>query len=205
MLGQGTRVLEGLLRESRDSIWLVRDGRPEGVVDDLNIVVLSIQLSDLVGDSLSLHEGRNVLSNIAEAQLDVLSAGPRKLSLDLLSQNHNINIRVLGKPPPGSFGQLRVNTTAKTLIGGGDNEEGLAGLEGLGLGLFENGVGVLTIGTGVTHCLLSTGKLGRGNNLHGSGNLLDVLDGLETALNFSEGGIVVTQSGPVMTKLTQAS
>jgi hypothetical protein len=37
---------------------------------------------------------------------------------------------------------------------------------------------------------LGAGELGGGDNLHGLGDLLDVANGLETAFDFTEGGIV---------------
>jgi len=79
-----------------------------------------------------------------------------------------------------------VNTTAKTLVGASNDVKSLLVLQRLGLGLLENSVGGLTVVAGLIHGLLGAGKTGRGNNLHGLGDLLDVLDGLETALDLTQ-------------------
>jgi hypothetical protein len=79
-----------------------------------------------------------------------------------------------------------VNTTAKTLVGAGNDQKSLLVVERLGLGLLENGVGGLAVDAGFVHGLLSAGKTGGSNNLHGVGDLLNVLDGLETTLNLTE-------------------
>lgn len=84
-----------------------------------------------------------------------------------------------------------MNTTAETLVRAADNDEVLLALalNWLGLGTLENLVGGLTVLAGLKHGPLGAGKLGGGDDLHGLGNLLDVADRLETALNFTKGGI----------------
>ena len=47
-----------------------------------------------------------------------------------------------------------------------------------------------SVGDGLVHGPLGAGELGGGDNLHGLGDLLDVADGLETALDLTESGIV---------------
>lgn len=82
-----------------------------------------------------------------------------------------------------------MHTTAKALVGRADYQEGLLllALEGLGLGLGVDLLGGLAVVLGVGHGALGAGQLGRGDNLHGLGDLLNVSDGLETALDFTEG------------------
>ena len=90
------------------------------------------------------------------------------------------------KDTASSLAQTGVDTTAKTLVGAGDDEQSLLVLEGLGLGLLENGVGGLTVGARLIHGLLSAGKTGRSDDLHSVGDLFNVLNGLETALDFTQ-------------------
>jgi hypothetical protein len=79
-----------------------------------------------------------------------------------------------------------VNTTAKTLVGASNDIKSLRVLQRLGLGLLKDGVGSLTVGTRLVHGLLGAGQTGGGDDLHGVGDLLDVLDGLEAALNLTQ-------------------
>ena len=84
-----------------------------------------------------------------------------------------------------------MDTTAETLVGTADDDQVLLALtlDGLGLGALEDGVGGLAVLAGLGHGPLGAGDLGGGDNLHGLGDLLDVANRLETALNFTEGGI----------------
>ena len=85
----------------------------------------------------------------------------------------------------------RVNTTAKTLVGRADDDEllGLLGLDRLGLGRLVDLVRGLTEGSGLVHGTLRASELGGGDDLHGVGDLLDVLDGLEAVLDLAKGGV----------------
>lgn len=84
-----------------------------------------------------------------------------------------------------------MDTTAKSLVGAADNDQrSLAlALNGLGLGALEDSVGSLTVLAGLVHGLLRAGELGRGDDFHGLGDLLNVLDGLEAALDLAKGGV----------------
>jgi len=84
-----------------------------------------------------------------------------------------------------------VDTTTETLVGRADNQKSLAlSLDGLGLGLVEDLLGSLAVGAGRGHGTLGAGELGRGDNLHGLGDLLNVANRLETTLDFTESGEV---------------
>jgi hypothetical protein len=48
----------------------------------------------------------------------------------------------------------------------------------------------LSVDNGLVHGLLGAGELGGGDDLHGLGDLLDVANGLEAALDLTESGIV---------------
>lgn len=156
------------------------------VVQDLDTGILARQQGDLISNRLGIGEGRNVLADVAEAHEDVLGVSTGQLSLGLLTENHDVGVRVLLKETAGSLGQTRVDTTTETLVGAGDNEQSLLVLEGLGFGVLENGVGGLTVDTRLVHSLLGASKTGRGNDLHGVCDLLDVLDRLQTALDFTQ-------------------
>ena len=69
-----------------------------------------------------------------------------------------------------------MDTTTETLVRAADDQQILLSLAllCLGLGLLENSVRCLTVGPGLGHSLLGTGELGRGYDLHGLGDLLDV-------------------------------
>jgi hypothetical protein len=172
-------------------LWLVRDGSLERVKDNLNVVVLGWQLLDLVGNSLGLSKGWDILSDTSEGENHVLCVRSAQLSLALLTENNELSIWLLLEDTASLLGQLRVDTTAKTFVGRSNNEECLASLERLGLGLLVDLVGSLTVDLGVGHGTLGTGELGGGDDLHGVGDLLDVTNGLETAFDFTEGSIVV--------------
>ncbi len=85
-----------------------------------------------------------------------------------------------------------MDTTAETLVGTDYNNETLLVfiLEGFGFRFFEDCIGCFAVAAGLGHGALSPGKLGGGNDLHGFGDLLDVLDGFEPLLDFAKSGIV---------------
>lgn len=147
------------------------------------------QVDDLVGDGLRIGKGGNVLADASEAELDVLGLGSRQLGLALFTEDDElVGVGLLGKETADVAGKTGVDTTAEALVGGADNNEGLLvlALERLGLGLVEDLLGSLSVGLGLVHGALGAGKLGRGHDLHGVGDLLNVADGLETALDFSQ-------------------
>lgn len=85
-----------------------------------------------------------------------------------------------------------MDTTAETFVGATDNDElflGVGVLGDFGLGFVEDLVGGLAVGAGFGHGALGAGQLGRGHDLHCLGDLFDVADGFEAALDLAEGGI----------------
>jgi hypothetical protein len=185
-----TKLLTGLgdslLGISLNGAGLVALSVDELVVDDLNASVVGGQLSNLIGNDLSISESRDVLANVGEAHDELIGVGSGQLSLGLLSEDDQVGVGVRLKYTASSLAETGVDTTAKTLVGAGNDEQGLLVLEGLGFGVLEDLVGRLTVDTRVVHSLLGAGKTGRGNDLHRVGDLLDVLDGLQTALNFTQ-------------------
>lgn len=183
---------DGLLGVSIDGVRLVARGVDELVVEDLDLGVVGRERDDLVGNGLGLSEGGDVLSNTSEGQLDVLGLGSLQLGLALLAQDDElVCVGLLGVEAADVTGKTGVDTTTEALVGGADDEQGLLalGLEGLGLGLVEDLLGDLTVRLGLGHGALGAGELGGGDDLHGLGDLLNVADGLEAALDFSESRI----------------
>ena len=181
-----TGLGDGLLGESLNGSGLVALSVDELVVDDLHARVVGREHGNLIGDSLGVGEGGNVLANIGEAHDDALGSSTGQLSLGLFTKNDNIGLRVLSEQAAGGLGQARVNTTAKTLVRAGHNVKSLLVLQGLGLGLLEDSVGGLSVVARFIHSLLGAGETGRGNDLHGVGDLLNVLDGLEASLDLTQ-------------------
>lgn len=94
-----------------------------------------------------------------------------------------------------------MDTAAKTLVRGAHYNEGflIFGLDRLGLCLFEDCVGSLSVSSRLQHCALGFVEFGRGNDFHGFGDFFDVADGFEAAFDFAEGGITsgICGDGPV--------
>lgn len=84
-----------------------------------------------------------------------------------------------------------MHTTAQTLVGATDDDQRLlaVALDGLGLGALEDGVGGLTVLSGLGHGPGGAGELGGGDDLHGLGDLFDVANRLEAALDFTKGSV----------------
>lgn len=166
---------------------LVAGGVDELVVDNLDIGVLVGEENDLVGDVHGLGESGNVLAGTGEAEDDVLGVGTTELGPDLLADEDELNVGVLGGAAADIAGQTGVNTTAETLVGAADDQELLlVRLKSLGLSRLENGVGGGAVDAGVLHGALSTVELGGGNDLHGVCDLLDVANRLQPALDLTE-------------------
>lgn len=185
-----TKLLTGLgdslLGVGLNGAGLVALSVDELVVDNLNASIVGGQLSDLVGNDLSISESRDVLADVGEAHDDGVGVGSGQLSLGLLSEDDHVGVGVLLEYTTSRLAETGVDTTAKTLVGASNDEQGLLVLEGLGFGVLEDLVGRLTVNTRVIHSLLGAGKAGRGNDLHRIGDLLNVLDGLQTALDFTQ-------------------
>lgn len=181
-----TGLGDGLLGVSLNGGSLVALGVDEGVVDDANAGVVLGEESNLVGNGLGIGEGGDVLADIGEAQEDIVGGDTGQLGLGLVTENDDIGVGIGLQNAASGLAQTGVDTTAKTLVGAGNDQQSLLVLQGLGLGLLEDVVGGLTVDTGLIHGLLSTSETGGSNDLHGVGNLLDVLDGLETTLDLTQ-------------------
>jgi hypothetical protein len=156
-------------------------------VDDLDGAVVGRKEGNLVGNGLSIGEGGNILADLREAEDDVLTVGTTELGLGLLSENDEISIGVFCQQAASSLAETGVDTTTETFVGAGDDVESLlVSFLGLGLGGLEDGVGGGSVDTRVLHSLLGTGQTGGSDDLHGVGDFLNVTDGLETALDFTE-------------------
>lgn len=181
-----TGLSDSLLGVGLNNGSLVGLSIDELVEDNLDAAVVGRQQRDLVGNSLSIGEGGDVLADVREGQEDLLGSGTRKLGLALFTKNDEIGIRVGSQHTASSLAQAGVDTTAKTLVGASDDVQSLLVLQRLGLGLLEDSVGGLTVDARLIHSSLGASETGGGNDLHGVGDLLDVLDGLEAALNLTQ-------------------
>jgi len=187
-----TGAENGVLGESRDRGRLVAGGVDELVVEDLDLGVLAGELNNLVGNGLGIGEARNVLANTSKVEDDLLGVGTLELGAALVTKDDKVEVGLTagGGPPADETGETGVDTTAKALVGAADNDELLFALtlERLGLGGLEDLVAGLAVLARVLHGALGAVELGRGDDLHGVGDLLDVANRLETALDFTEGG-----------------
>jgi hypothetical protein len=196
-LSPRTRLGDSLLGVGLLDGSLVASGVDELVVHDLDGGVVGREGGNLVGNGSGIGEGRDVLANTSEAENEVLGVGTAQLRLALLTENGKIRVRVREEHGPDLPRHTRVDTTAEALVGAADDNQCLLLLvgDGLGLGALEDGVGGLAVCAGGGHGLLGAGELGRGDNLHGLGDLLDVANRLETALDFTESGIAGSVGG----------
>lgn len=183
---------DGLLRVGGDNRGLVAGGVDELVVEDLDFGVVAGELGDLVGNGLGVGKGGNVLADTSKAQDNVGAVGTHELGTSLLANEDQVGGGLAGAESAADVTRkTRVNTTAETLVGGADDVEGLLvlSLESLGLGRLKDLTGGLTVLGGIGHGTLGAGELGRGDNLHSLGDLLNVANGLETALDFTQSGV----------------
>ena len=191
--GEVGGVGDGLLGEGGDDGGLVAGGVDELVVDNLDVGVVGLEAEDLVGDGLGVGEGGDVLTDAGEGQDDVLGVGAAQLGAGLLADQDQVGRGLVGGEDGAAHeaGQAGVDTTAEALVGAADDVEGLLalGLEGLRLGVLEDLAVGLAVLPGGLHGALGAGQLGGGDDLHGVGDLLDVLDGLETVIDLAQGGV----------------
>ena len=187
--GKPTRTGNGLDGECVNGRRLVARSVDELVVDDLNIRVVTRKLDDLIGDGLGLSKGRNVLAGTGEVENDILSVGTRQLSSGLLANDDEVHVGIGGILSADEARKTRVNTTAETLVGAAYHHELLLSLalETRGLGRLEHLVAGLAVCARVGHGACRTVELGRGDNLHGFCDLLDVANRLETSLDLTQG------------------
>ena len=205
--GEVGGVGNSLLGVGLDDGGLVAGGVDELVVDNLDVGVVGLEAEDLVGDGLGVGEGGDVFADAGEGQDDVAGVGAAQLGAGLLADQNEVG-GGLARGEGGAAheaGQAGVNTAAEALVGAADDVEGLLalGLEGLRLGVLEDlAAGLAVLPRGI-HGALRAGQLGGGDDLHRVRNLPDVLDGLETVINFSQGGVgggigVGSGGGPVI-------
>lgn len=180
-----TGLGDGLLVVGLNGGGLVALGVDEGVVHDLHAGVLARQQRDLVGNGLGIGKGGNVL-DVGEAHDNLVRVGSGQLGLGLVTKDDDVGVLMGLEEPAGGLGETGVDTAAEALVGAGHDEQGLLVLESLGLGVLEDLVGGPTVGTGFVHSLLGAGETGRGDDLHGVGDLLDVLDGLQAAFDLTQ-------------------
>ena len=85
-----------------------------------------------------------------------------------------------------------MDTATKTFVGAANYDECflVLVLEGFGFSFLEDGVGRLTVCSGLRHCLLSSGEFGGGNNFHSFRDFLNIFDRFQALLDFSESCIV---------------
>jgi hypothetical protein len=187
------RGLDGLFGESLDDGGLVAGGVDELVVQDLDVGVFAWELHDLVGDGLGIGEGGNILADASKAQLDVPAVGTTELRPGLLADEDEVGSRLLRPHEVASdvARQARVNAAAKALVGAADDVENLLALalQSLRLGRLEHLVGRVAVLVRIVHCSLGAGELGRGHNLHRVGDLLDVADRLQAALDLAQSSV----------------
>ena len=185
-----TGLGDGLLRVSLLDGGLVGTSVDEAVVDDLDGGVVGGQERDLVGNGGGVGEGGDVLSGTSEAEDEVLAVGTRQLGLALLTDDGEVGVGGVQEDLADLPRHTRVDTTAETLVRGADDEQCLvAVVEGQGLGALEDLVGGLAVGARGGHGPLGAGELGGGDDLHGLGDLLDVANRLEAALDLTERGV----------------
>ncbi len=190
--GEVGGVGDGLLRKGLDDGGLVAGGVDELVVDDLDVGVVALELQDLVGDGLGVGEGGDVLAGAVEGEDDVAGVGPAQLGARLLADEDEVGGLVAGPDLAAHVArQAGVDAAAEALVGAADDVERLLalGVERLRLGALEHLAVGLPVLPGRLHGPLGARQLGRGDHLHRVGDLLDVPDGLEPALDLSQGRV----------------
>lgn len=123
-----TRLLEQGLGLDLDDSGLVRDGGDELVVHNRDLVVRNARGEDEVGDTGRVRERRDVTANLVEGHDEVLGEQTRELRLRLVTNDHDGGVlrdaALLGERTAGSLRHGGVDTTAKTLVGRDDEEQG---------------------------------------------------------------------------------
>lgn len=178
--------------EGLNNVGLVGSSVDEFVVHDLDIGVVGGELDDLVGDSLGISEGRDVLANTSKGQGNVPGVRSAQLATGLLADENEVGRLLAGGEMAAYVArQTRVNTTTEALVGTAHNVESLLalGLERFCLGRLEDFLGGLTVFARLVHGSLRTVQLGGGHDLHCVCDLLDVANRLQTAFDFSQGGV----------------
>lgn len=123
-----TRLAERRLWAHLDDRRLVTQRGHKLVVHDRDSVVLNPGGQDKVGNTRSVGERGYVAADLVERKYEVLAQRTGELRLRLVANNHDgrigVNGRLLvGKGAAGELADGGVNTAAKTLVGGYDEEE----------------------------------------------------------------------------------
>lgn len=205
--GLGNSLLGKCLNKGR----LVALSIDELVVQNFDVGVFGGVQDDLVRNGLSIGKSGNVLADTRKGELDGIGVGSEELCLALLAHDDEVK-RLSGFVGVGTDASTEtgVDTTTEALIGGANDDERLLLLDvGYGrLGGLEDLIGSLAVLAGLSHGALSAAELGRGNNLHGTGDFLDVANRLATVVDFSKrrvGGssIGADSGGPTAAKCTR--
>lgn len=128
-----TGGLENGLRVGGKDVGLVGNDRLELVVDDLDSIELNALRLDDIDDRAGFGEGGDVLADLVEAEDNVLAQDTAELSLGLVTQDDELGFRLLLNGTASELGNAAVDTTAKTTVRGGSNEQGLGILGSSGL------------------------------------------------------------------------
>lgn len=118
---------------------------------------------DLVGNGLGIGKGGDVLADTSKGELDGVGVGSEKLSLALLADDDEVErLRGFVGVETNASAETAVDTTAKALVGGANDDERLLLLDfgDGGLGGLEDLVGSLPVLAGLGHGTLGTAKLG---------------------------------------------
>lgn len=141
-------VAESVFGEDLENIRLEGKSGNVLVVDEVDLVELDARLDDLVSNGSSVGESGDVLADLVERESKVLGEDTTKLGLGLLTKNDNSgalgrvggtgSLTELLEFSLGALGDGRVDTTAKTLVGGDNDEELTTALGSNGLGVGED-------------------------------------------------------------------
>lgn len=144
-----TRGSQSLGTLNNHGSGLVGDGRLELVVNEDNRVVLDTTLGDEIRNGSSVRKGRDITPDLVEGHGEVVSVNAGELHLGLVADDGNGGggvdglvvageggVGVVGEGAAGGFGDGGVDTAAKTLVGGDDDEELVAA--GLVVGVLED-------------------------------------------------------------------
>ena len=175
------RLGESLLGKCLDSDGFVALGIDKFVVQNLDARVFFRQHDDLVCNSLGIGEGGDIFSDTSKAEGNILVVGTTKLGLGLLADDGNVEIRILLEHSASGTREAGMDTTAKSLVGAGNHDEGLLLFQWLCLRLFKHLVRCLAVFSRVAHGFLGASELCGGYDFHGFGDLFNVADGFETA------------------------
>lgn len=148
------------------------------------IGVLVAEVQDGIAQLGRIQEGRRQTADLVRDHLDVLAVQTRQDGARLVADADHLDVRVGGELAANVTGNAGMHRTAQTTVRRDGN------VQLLGVFLLRRDFGLLvellrtdTVRSGLLQITLSTGILGGGHHLHGLGDLLDVLDRLQTDRN----------------------